>query len=132
MKINRPQNFQNFFFGMAAPYRWWFFAMLFVGIYSSIHSVLQPYILKILLDAVAHTEKKKFLAVCWKPALLLIILGFVITCVWRFYNYLVLQSLPKMKADIIAATTTYLRGQSYVFFQDQLSGSLSAKISDLV
>ena len=36
-----------------------------------------------------------------------------------------------MKADIIAATTTYLRGQSYIFFQDQLSGSLSAKISDL-
>ena len=116
---------------MAAPYRWWFFAMLMVGIYSSIHSVLQPYVLKILLDAVAHTENKKFLAVCWKPALLLIILGFVITCAWRFYNYIVLQSLPKMKADIIAATTTYLRGQSYVFFQDQLSGSLSAKISDL-
>ncbi|MCX7114307.1 MAG: ABC transporter ATP-binding protein [Gammaproteobacteria bacterium] len=116
---------------MAAPYRWWFFAMLLVGIYASIHSVIQPYVLKIILDAVAHTENRKFLAVCWKPALLLIILGFLITCVWRFYNYIVLLSLPKMKADIIAATTAYLRGQSYVFFQDQFSGSLSAKISDL-
>ncbi len=116
---------------MAAPYRWWFFAMLLVGIYASIHSVLQPYVLKILLDAVAHSENKKLLDVCLKPALFLIILGLIITVVWRFYNYVVLQSLPKMKADIIAATTSYLRGQSYVFFQDHLTGSISAKISDL-
>jgi ATP-binding cassette subfamily B protein len=131
MEINRPQNFRSFLFEIATPYRWWFFAMLLVGIYSSIHSVLQPYILKVLLDAVAHTGKNQFLEACLIPALLLIILGFVITLVWRFYNYIVLQSLPKMKADIITATTSYLRGQSYVFFQDHLSGSISAKISDL-
>ncbi|HAT1921660.1 TPA: ATP-binding cassette domain-containing protein [Legionella pneumophila] len=130
-KVNRPQNFRSFFFEMATPYRWWFFAMLLVGIYSAIHNVLQPYVLKILLDAVAHAEKKQFLDVSLKPALLLIILGFVITFIWRLYNYIVLRSLPKIKADIIAATTTYLRDQSYVFFQDHLSGSISAKISDL-
>ena len=129
--IDRPQNFRSFFLKMATPYRWWFFAMLLVGIYSSIHSVLQPYVLKILLDAAAHTENKKFLDVCLKPALFLIILGFIITFIWRFYNYIVLRSLPNLKADIIAETTSYLRGQSYVFFQDNLSGSLSAKISDL-
>lgn len=131
IKIDRPQNFRSFFFEMAAPYRWWFFAMLLVGIYSSINSVLQPYVLKILLDAAAHTENKQFLDVCLRPALLLIILGLIITFVWRFYNYIVLRSLPNMKADIIAATTSYLRGQSYVFFQDNLSGSISAKIADL-
>lgn len=102
---------------MANPYRWWFFAMLLVGIYSSIHNVLQPYVLKILLDAVAHAKKNQFLDVSLKPALLLIILGFVITFIWRLYNYIVLRSLPKIKADIIAATTTYLRDQSYVFFK---------------
>ncbi len=131
MKIDRPQNFQHFFFKMAIPYRWWFFSMLLVGVYSSIHSVLQPYVLKILLDAVAHTDNKKFLVVCLKPALLLIALGFIIAFIWRFYNYVVLQSLPKMKADITTATTSYLRDQSYIFFQDHLTGSISAKISDL-
>lgn len=129
--IDRPQNFRSFFLEMATPYRWWFFAMLLVGIYSSVHSVLQPYVLKLLLDAAAHTGNKKFLDVCLKPALFLIILGFIITFIWRFYNYIVLRSLPNMKADIIATTTAYLRGQSYVFFQDNLSGSISAKISDL-
>lgn len=127
----RPKNFRSFFFKIAMPYRWWFFAMLLVGIYAAIHSVLQPYVLKILLDAIAHAENKAFLDVSLKPALLLLILGFIITFVWRFYNYVVLRSLPYMKADIIAATTSYLRGQSYIFFQDHLSGSISAKISDL-
>ncbi|HAU1153187.1 TPA: ABC transporter ATP-binding protein [Legionella pneumophila] len=130
-KVNRPQNFRSFFFEIATPYRWWFFAMLLVGIYSSIHNVLQPYVLKILLDEVAHAETKQFLDVSLRPALLLIILGFVITFIWRLYNYIVLRSLPKIKADIITATTAYLRDQSYVFFQDHLSGSISAKISDL-
>ncbi|MCE0724348.1 ABC transporter ATP-binding protein [Legionella resiliens] len=130
-KVNRPQNFRSFFFEIAIPYRWWFFAMLLVGIYSSIHNVLQPYVLKILLDAVAHAETKQFLDVSLRPALLLIILGFVITFIWRLYNYIVLRSLPKIKADIITVTTAYLREQSYVFFQDHLSGSISAKISDL-
>lgn len=123
--------FRAFFLKMSKPYRWWFVAMLLVGVYASIHSVLQPYILKLLLDASAHTEKEKFLDACLTPALLLIILGFAITFVWRFYNYIVLKSLPKMKADIIAVSTSYLRDQSFGFFQDHLSGSISAKISDL-
>jgi ATP-binding cassette subfamily B protein len=127
----RMNKFWDFFIMMAKPYRWWFLAMFLVGVYSSIHSVLQPYVLKVLLDAIANSGTKKFLDVSLKPALILIVLGFVITFVWRFYNYIVLKSLPKMKADIIAVTTAHLREQSYAFFQDQLSGSISAKISDL-
>ncbi|WP_454782831.1 ABC transporter ATP-binding protein [Legionella sp. WA2022007384] len=123
--------FWSFFITMAKPYRFWFLAMFLVGVYSSIHSVLQPYVLKILLDAIANSGTKKFLDVSLTPALILIVLGFLITFVWRFYNYIVLKSLPKMKADIIAVTTAHLREQSYAFFQDQLSGSISAKISDL-
>lgn len=131
MQIDKPPKFSSFFFEIASPYRKWFFAMLLVGIYSSIHNVLNPYVLKLLLDAAARTDNKNFLDVCLKPALLLIILGFIITFIWRFYNYIVLQCIPKLKADIIEVTTSYLRGQSYVFFQDNLSGSISTKISDL-
>lgn len=129
--MEKPQSVRNFFFQMAKPYRWWFFAMLLVGIYSSIHSVLQPYVLKILLDTVAHVEKQNFIHACLLPALVLIFLGFVITAVWRIYNYIVLRSLPMMKADIIEVVTAHLRDKPYGFFQDHLSGSISAKISDL-
>lgn len=102
-----------------------------VGIYSSIHSVIQPYVLKVILDRVTTSGAASFVSRCLPPALLLITLGFLITLVWRFYNYLVFKSLPKIKADIVTIATEHLRNQSYAFFQDRMSGDISAKISDL-
>ena len=125
------KNFRSFFLKVARPYLKWFVAMLFVGVYSSIHSVLQPYILKVLLDSASHAKEGQFLALCMPPGIILIILGFIITFIWRFYNYIALKSLPRMKADIVKITTAHLRNQSFGFFQDNLSGSISAKISDL-
>ncbi len=123
--------FSSFFLKVAIPYRWWFLAMSMVGIYSSIHSVIQPYVLKVILDRVTTSGATSFVSKCLPPAILLIILGFLITLVWRFYNYLVLKSLPRIKADIVTIATEHLRNQSYAFFQDRMSGDISAKISDL-
>lgn len=123
--------FSSFFLKVATPYRWWFLAMGMVGVYSSIHSVIQPYVLKVILDRVTTSGATAFVSKCLPPALLLIILGFLITVVWRFYNYLVLKSLPRIKADIVTIATEHLRNQSYAFFQDRMSGDISAKISDL-
>lgn len=125
------KNFATFFFKMAKPYYGWFFAMFMVGIYTSLHNVIQPYVLKVLLDSASRAQKGQFLEACLYPGILLIVLGFIISFIWRFYNYIVLKSLPRMKADIIKATTSHLREQSYSFFQDHLSGAISAKISDL-
>ena len=93
--------FSSFFLKVATPYRWWFLAMSMVGIYSSIHSVIQPYVLKVILDRVTTSGATAFVSKCLPPALLLITLGFLITLVWRFYNYLVLKSLPRIKSDIV-------------------------------
>ena len=129
--IENNNKFLGFFLKVATPYRWWFLAMSMVGIYSSIHSVIQPYVLKVILDRVTTAGATSFISKCLPPALLLITLGFLITLVWRFYNYLVLKSLPRIKADIVTMATEHLRNQSYAFFQDRMSGDISAKISDL-
>lgn len=105
--------------------------MLFVGLYSSCHSVVQPYVLKIVLDAAATAGTGGFITACLKPALMLMGMSLIVTAIWRFYNFIVLKSLPDMKADIVQRTTEHLRGQSFTFFQDHLSGAISAKISDL-
>jgi ATP-binding cassette subfamily B protein len=61
MNNTANNSLMKFFIKTARPYRWWFFGMLLVGIYSSIHSVVQPYILKIILDKVAHTNGRSFI-----------------------------------------------------------------------
>ena len=131
LTIENNNKFPSFFLKVAIPYRWWFLAMIMVGIYSSLHSVIQPYVLKVILDRVTASGATNFVSKCLSPALLLIILGFLITLVWRFYNYLVLKSLPRIKADIVTIATEHLRNQSYAFFQDRMSGDISDKISYL-
>ncbi len=127
----KRQNFTHFFIKTAKPYKWWFWGMAFVGVYSSIHNVIQPYVLKVILDRITSAKPSSFLSECLPPALLLLILGFIITFIWRFYNFVVLKSLPRIKADIVTIATEHLRNQSYSYFQDRMSGDISAKISDL-
>jgi ATP-binding cassette subfamily B protein len=105
--------------------------MFLVGVYSSVHSVIQPYILKVILDRVSHTSSDAYISDCLTPSLLLISLGFLVTAVCRLYNSIVLKSLPKIKSDIVTLLTEYLRNQSYAFYHDPLSGDVSAKIADL-
>ncbi len=129
--MNLPPSFNEFIKEIAKPYKRYFIAMIFVGVYSSLHSVIQPYILKILIDRASKADSSNFLSLCLIPGIILILMSLMITVLWRFYNYVVLKSLPKMKADIITMATNHLRGQAYSFFQDNLSGSISAKIQDL-
>jgi len=132
VKTNIYPNFKKFILEIAAPYRWYFVGLLLIGIYSALHGAIQPYVLKILLDdAVASINTPEFIQSCIVPAILLVGMGLVITYVWRLYNYLTLKSLPNIKADIIKLTTEHLRGHSFEYFQNHLSGGLSAKISDL-
>ncbi|MBT4963535.1 MAG: ABC transporter ATP-binding protein [Francisellaceae bacterium] len=116
---------------MAAPYKIWFYCMVGIGIYASIHSVLHPYFIKSLLDSATSSNANNFLQNSIVPGSVLIGISFVINFMWRFYNYVVLKSIPKMKADIIRVSTKHLRGQSFQFFQNELSGSLGTKVNDL-
>lgn len=130
--MNRYPSLKKFIVKIAYPYRWYFLGMLIVGVYSALHGAIQPYVLKILLDEAGATiHKPTFISSCFIPAVFLIVMGFSITFIWRVYNFLILKSVPKMKADIITLATDHLRWHSYEYFQNHLSGALSAKVSDL-
>ena len=127
-----PAKLSKFFMKVAYPYRFYLSGMLSVGIYASLHNAIQPYVLKNLIDATTSSiGKENFISVSIVPASILIIMTIFINFIWRLYNYFNLKSLPLMKADIINLTTRHLRGQSYNFFQNNLSGSVSAKVGDL-
>ena len=129
--MQQQVNLWKFLKEMAAPYKIWFYCMVGIGIYASIHSVLHPYFIKSLLDSATSSNANNFLQNSIVPGSVLIGISFVINFMWRFYNYVVLKSIPKMKADIIRVSTKHLRGQSFQFFQNELSGSLGTKVNDL-
>ena len=124
---------REFVLNICKPYSKYFYAMAFVGIYSSLHMVIEPYILKMLLDAASITAiGSDFVNNCFWPAVIFIVMSFVINYIWRFYSYLNLKSVPGIRADIITVTTDYLRGHPYKFFQNNLSGAIGAKINSIV
>jgi ATP-binding cassette subfamily B protein len=130
--MNQYKSLTKFFLSVFSPYRKYFFGLALIGVYSAIHGAVQPYVLKILLDnAVVTINSPIFFASTVWPASILILLGFTAAFIWRLYNYVILKSMPRIKADIIRMTSSRLRGQSFEFFQDKLGGALSAKISDL-
>lgn len=130
--MNKYPTLRKFILEIAYPYRRYFYGVFLIGVYTAVHGSLQPYVLKKMLDSAASTiNTPGFIQTCIIPAAILIAMGFAITFIWRLYNYLILKSLPKMKADIVKLTTEYLRGHSFEYFQNQLSGALSAKVGDL-
>ena len=54
------KNFISFFLKVARLYLKWFVAMLFVGGYAAAHTVLQPYVLKVLLDSASNPAPGQF------------------------------------------------------------------------
>lgn len=121
--------FINYFF---RPYRIYFFVLFFIILIVAGYSTVQPYVLKKLIDAATPLlGKEALIKATILPASILIILTIVNNFAWRLNNYVILKSVPKLKADIIDLTSDYVHGHSFKFFQDNLSGAISNRIIDL-
>lgn len=127
-----PETAQKFIKYFFAPYRTYFIILLFVIIFVSLYSTVQPYVLKRIIDAATPLlGEDGLIKATLFPALILITLTIINNLAWRLNNYVILKSVPKLKADIISQTSDYVHGHSFKFFQDNLSGAISNRITDL-
>ena len=123
------QKFVKYFF---APYRTYFIILFFIILIVSLYSTVQPYVLKKIIDAaIPLLGKEGLIKATLFPALVLITLTIINNIAWRLNNYVILKSVPKLKANIISKTSDYVHENSFKFFQDNLSGAISNKIIDL-
>jgi len=123
---------KGFIFMMLNPSFSWFVAMLVIALYSAVHSVVSPYVMKVFLDCIANAEPGKLIKASAIPAVIFILMSLSMSCLWRVSSYFALKAYPKLKNDILLYVMSYLRSQTFGFFQDHLSGDISAKITDLV
>lgn len=127
-----PKDVHQFIKHFIHPYRIYYITMVFVVVCVSLITTLQPYVLKELLDTASQfLGKNNFIHAMLLPAGALIALAVFMNLAWRLNNYAFLQALPSLKADIIDEASDYVHHHSFKFFQDNLSGSVSNKISDL-
>lgn len=105
---------------------------IFVALFWSFELSFSPYLLGKMIDIVTNvTDKQSAISLLVLPASLYASMSVLLNIVFRFYNYLTLSFYPKLKADITNDMFDYLLGHSYGFFQDNFSGKLTKKISDM-
>ncbi len=127
---NPYQSLPRFLRHFAKPYRWHIAGLFLVGLVWAAYFSLNPTMIKLIIDAVSD-HPDDLIAHALGPILGYLGMGLVLVALSTAYDYLILKLIPRFKADIIEKTHTYLQNHSYNFFQTNLAGSLSNKISDL-
>lgn len=127
-----PKTTQQFIKYFFKPYRIYFIILFFIILIISLYSTVQPYVLKRIIDtATPLLGKGSLIKATLFPVLILITLTIINNLAWRLNNYVILKSVPKLKADIISQTSNFVHGNSIKFFQNNLSGAISNRIIDL-
>lgn len=113
---------------MVRPFPLQILGITFTACYWAIDLSLQPYVIKLILDAASEHPTVKSVIF---PVMLYILVAFLFTLSFRFYDYVCLKFYPTLRANLTAYATDKVSKQSYSFFQTQFSGSLANKVKDL-
>lgn len=127
-----PDNAIKFIRYFFRPYRLYFVILFLIIIFVALYGTVQSYVLKYIIDiATPLIGKNELIQATLIPVAILFSLTILNNLAWRLNNYVVLKTVPKLKSDIIGQTSDYVHGQSFKFFQDNLSGAVSNRILDL-
>jgi ATP-binding cassette, subfamily B, bacterial len=127
-----PTTLPKFLWHFSKRYKLNLIGLIFVACFWATYISLSPYTMKLIIDRVAETglntealfEKVKI------PAIVYVLLGFLLGAVFRFYDWMLIKILP-IKSDITSEMFAYVEGHSYNYFQQNFAGSLANKINDM-
>lgn len=134
MKQHLPKKLPQFFWHIIKPYKIYILGLVLVALLWAMHVSLTSYVLKVLIDRVAHyngNEGGLGNVVFW-PALSYVLLSVMLGMTFRFYDFITLKLMPNIKRDIQQQMLFYLEEHSHTYFQNNFAGSLSNKISDMM
>ncbi|MDP3559043.1 MAG: ABC transporter ATP-binding protein [Legionellaceae bacterium] len=132
--MNNPSlSLKKFLVEVIKPYKWFIVAMCFIAFYWGINNSLTPYVLKLIIDKVVAFEgdKSAVLSAVMPYVVLYILLWVGVALDMRFLDWVRLKLLPSLRYDIMTKMFAYLEGHSHRYFQNNFSGSLSNKITDM-
>lgn len=127
-KNDRITSVFKFIFEIIVRYRWKFLGLLMVLCYSAIHVSLQPYTVKLILEA--FNASPNFYNI-FAPVMYYVFLACIFSFNNRFYDYICLKLYPEIKADIIEHASDIVSYHDHSFFQNEFSGAITSKINEL-
>jgi len=129
--MNNPYtSLTKFLWHFTKRFRRYVIGLFLVGLVWAAYFSINPTMIKLIIDAVSE-HQDDLVAHALGPILGFLGMGLLLVILSTIYDALILKLSPRFRADIIEETTLYLQNHSYNFFQTNLAGSLSNKISDL-
>ena len=116
----------KFILETSKPYRWYLYSTIFAIFIVSINTNLKPYLIKLIIDTIANSNKSNIetIVIVYAFSEILRISS------WRFVDWAIAKYVPLFTTHIISTLINHINHYSYTFFQNNLSGSIVAKIND--
>ena len=105
--------------------------MIIVTFIASLEIALGPYILKLIIDAANTNNNATLLSAIFYPALFYVLLTVIHNIAFRTYDYSCIKFFPKLRTEISTSLFNYLSQHSIIYFQQNFSGDLANKISNM-
>jgi ATP-binding cassette subfamily B protein len=107
--------------------------MFAIDILWAIGLSLQPYLLKMMINALSIGPIESSLARVQGSACCYLGFFALLVASYRFHNYIVqIKMIPLLRHRIGSWAFEKLLGKDYAFYQNELSGRLSTKVNDLI
>jgi ATP-binding cassette subfamily B protein len=108
-------------------------SMFLAVFFGSLTVSVGPYFLKIILNRVANVPENNVFAYLAMPIAGFLFISLMHNVTYRLYNYLVeIQMVPRMRANIANHAMELLLNKDYAYFQNNFSGSLTNKVTELI
>ena len=126
-KINTPL---SFLWSVIKPYKYHYMVMAFAPIAAGAYPVIYNYAVKLLIDLFTQSEQITF-EKSWQPIALFVGAQALIDGAWRAHNYAQLKCMAYVMQNMMEKVCKHCFNLSYSFFQDNLSGSIVAKVKGI-
>jgi len=134
-------SFKHFLINLTRPYKGLFSIMALVGLTWAFTTTFTPYVLKLIIDHVVafpgdklatHPVAGADLFKTTQPYLFAYIGLWIILCInMRLLDWTKLKLFPNLREDTMSQMFSYLNQHSHHYFQNNFSGSLINKITDM-
>lgn len=124
--------FAFFWHILKKQWKWLLFIQIFSFAWSLDHT-LWPFVMMTLIDTITNYAGDK--AGVWialsKPIIMGLSLWITVEIFFRLSGILSARTIPKVEADARMSMVSYVLGHSYLYFGNQMAGTIANKISDM-
>ncbi len=133
MAENHALSLNHFIINLIKPYKKLFLMMALIGLSWAFTSTFTPYVLKLIIDhAIAFSDNKLDLLKAIQPYFFVYIgLWIFFSINMRILDWVKLKLFPNLREDAMSQMFSYLNQHSHHYFQNNFSGSLINKITDM-